>query len=306
MILFLRNLAIWVRLSRICQLTMVLLTVVGLGRFSGLVIYARAAAPPPPTATATLIPTAAPTASTVATPSPTVTSLSLATPTPTLLATSMPPATPSPVPTITPTVDVEGDSDFDGIADRLECEDKADCPDSDGDGKADYLDIDSDGDGIADRVEAVVIAIVERSIRPVDLDGDGLPDYLDPDSDNDTLPDALEGYDADYNGIADVVAVGLDSDNDGLDEAYDTVQRTHHSRGNAAGSNAPLPSTSGGLPNWRNADDDADTIPTIEEIGRNRALPIDEDLNGIPDYLQPRVVRYLFVPLISGDWLSTK
>ncbi len=261
---------------------------------------------PIPTGTATFIPTTAPTNSAVATASPTFVATALATATPTLLATSLPSTTPSPIPTATPTLDVEGDSDFDGIGDRVECRDELSCPDSDGDGHADYLDIDSDGDGITDKVEAVVVFVVDRSVRPVDLDGDGQPDYLDPDSDNDTLPDALEGYDADYDGIADLVALGLDSDHDGLDEAFDTMPQMYHSRENAAGSNAPLPSTSGGLPNWRNADDDGDTIPTIEEIGRNRALPIDEDLNGIPDYLQPRVVRYLFVPLVSAYWLSTK
>ncbi len=287
-----------------------------------------------PTATATFIPTTAPTISanetapptaspptvaptvspptvsppTVAPPtvSPTVPSTPLVTATATLLATTPPSATPTPTPTITPALIEGGDSDFDGIGDLAECGDGDSCVDSDGDGHADYLDIDSDGDGIPDRIEAVVIAIVGRSVRPVDLDGDDLPDYLDPDSDNDTLPDLLEGFDADYDGVADVTAMGVDSDNDGLDEAFDTVRRAQHSKENAAGSNAPLPNTSGGLPNWRNADDDGDTIPTIEEIGRNRALPIDEDLNGIPDYLQPRVVRYLFFPLVSAYWLNTK
>lgn len=222
-----------------------------------------------PAVTATFVPTTLPQATTTATP------------------------TPRPL----PTVDQNGDSDFDGIADAIECRAVDACVDSDADGQVDYLDIDSDNDGIPDRVEAVVVAVVERSVRPVDLDGDGIPDYLDEDSDNDTLYDRWEGHDANLDGVADRVALGSDHDQDGLDDAFDTVDGGH-SRLNAAGSNASLPSSSGGLPNWRNADDDGDGIPTIEEIGHNRAFPVDEDDNGVPDYLQPRQLRYWFLPVI--------
>jgi hypothetical protein len=236
-----------------------------------------------PTATPTLIPTAPPTWTATATTMPPI-----STPTP----------TPLPTPTATPPIDIDGDSDFDGIADPVECPTGAACPDSDGDGLADYRDIDSDGDGIPDRIEAVVVVVRDWRVQPVDLDGDGLPDYLDPDSDNDSVLDALEGHDANFDGVADRVAMGVDRDDDGLDDAFDTVDGGH-SQVNAAGSNAALANASGGLPNWRNADDDGDAIPTIEEIGRNRALPIDEDGNGTPDYLQPRVVLYTFLPLLN-------
>lgn len=215
-------------------------------------------------------------------------------PTPTLILTA-PPSSATPTPT--PSASAQGDSDFDGIKDRVECPLLLTCPDHDGDGFADYRDIDSDGDGIVDRVEAVVVIIHGEHLRPVDLDGDGVADYLDADSDNDSLPDYNEGYDGNLDGFPDTVALGRDIDADGLDDAFDTIQ-SGHSLINAMGFNAPLPRSSQGLPNWRNADDDGDGIPTIEEIGRNRSLPVDEDGDGTPDYLQSKAERYLFLPFI--------
>ncbi|MCB0126100.1 MAG: hypothetical protein KDE58_27775, partial [Caldilineaceae bacterium] len=197
----------------------------------------------------------------------------------------------------TPTRDVRGDSDFDGIQDRVECRVPVRCPDNDGDGFANYLDIDSDNDGIPDRVEAIVVVVIGQGVRPVDLDGDGIPDYLDFDSDNDSVPDYIEGHDGNLDGMADVVAQGRDDDGDGLDNAFDTLFSSH-SITNALGSNAPLPRASGGLPNWRNADDDGDGIPTIEEVGYNRSMPVDEDGDGHPDFLQPKIILYLFLPVI--------
>ncbi|WP_166435238.1 Ig-like domain-containing protein [Christiangramia sabulilitoris] len=85
--------------------------------------------------------------------------------------------------------------------------------DSDGDGIADYLDLDSDNDTTPDNIEGqttlgyVAFAasdtdgdgIVDsydynqgNAIFPVDTDGDGTPDYLDLDSDDDTKADIIE------------------------------------------------------------------------------------------------------------------
>ncbi|MEL7339447.1 MAG: T9SS type A sorting domain-containing protein, partial [Bacteroidota bacterium] len=58
-------------------------------------------------------------------------------------------------------------------------------------------------------------------IVPHTQDGDSLPDYRDLDTDNDGKADALEGYDKDGNGIAEITASGQDSDGDGLDDAFD-------------------------------------------------------------------------------------
>jgi hypothetical protein len=104
--------------------------------------------------------------------------------------------------------------------------------DSDGDGIANYLDIDSDNDGIPDNVEAQLTngyvqpsggvdangrpTIYGSGLTPLDTDGDGIPDYLDADSDNDGTPDILE------NGMGNTLS-GLDDDNDGLDNNFETT-----------------------------------------------------------------------------------
>lgn len=93
-------------------------------------------------------------------------------------------------------------------------------PDTDGDGIADYLDLDSDGDGIADNIEAQTSdgyvaptgvdsdgdgvddaydatpatgAAGSNGLTAVDTDGDGVLDFLDLDSDNDGITDNVEG-----------------------------------------------------------------------------------------------------------------
>ncbi|WP_375437476.1 beta strand repeat-containing protein [uncultured Hymenobacter sp.] len=126
-------------------------------------------------------------------------------------------------------------------------------PNTDGVGRADFLDIDADNDGIVDNVEAQPGG--HRAPTGTDTDGDGLDnrydltpgtgitagvavsppnsepgtgtdaiaDYLDTNSDNDGRLDALEGWDFNNDGIADVLYSGVDADGDGLDDAYDVV-----------------------------------------------------------------------------------
>ncbi len=110
------------------------------------------------------------------------------------------------------------------------------CPnkDADVDGIPDYLDIDADNDGIPDNIEGQpTVGYIPPSgtinttgasiglwdnygtgITPENTDGVDLPDYLDLDSDNDSLPDIQE------NGMANVIS-GIDTDNDGLDDAFE-------------------------------------------------------------------------------------
>ena len=101
-------------------------------------------------------------------------------------------------------------------------------PDSDGDGVADFRDLDSDGDGLTDLLEAggsddspaggdgivddftdvdgngLDDAVAAVPLMVKDTDRDGIPDYRDTDSDNDGLSDAEEGSDdSDGNGIPD-------------------------------------------------------------------------------------------------------
>ncbi len=80
----------------------------------------------------------------------------------------------------------KGDSDGDGIPDKVEKGDNPDKPrDTDKDGKPDYQDDDSDNDGKPDSEEAG-----NNPEKPQDTDKDGLPDYRDLDSNNDGKPDS--------------------------------------------------------------------------------------------------------------------
>ncbi len=108
-----------------------------------------------------------------------------------------------------------GDCDGDGKHDPIG---SADAPiDCDGDTIPDYMDNDSDGDTIPDRVENRYIVTDVYARYSLDADGDGMPDSDeagdDPnnprDADGDTIPDYLD----------------LDSDNDGLSDAFEYARR---------------------------------------------------------------------------------
>ncbi|WP_158841084.1 cadherin-like domain-containing protein [Polaribacter sp. L3A8] len=101
-----------------------------------------------------------------------------------------------------------------------------------------FIDIDADGDGIVDNIEGQTTANYKapngtitdlgidtaypNGITPTDTDRDATPDYIDINSDNDIRNDAIEGWDFNNDGIAETIALNLDSDNDGLDDAFDT------------------------------------------------------------------------------------
>ncbi|MGB5694935.1 MAG: DUF4215 domain-containing protein [Polyangiales bacterium] len=144
--------------------------------------------------------------------------------------------------------------------------------DTDGDGRPDYLDQDSDGDGIADRVEC------PDPTSCLDTDGDGAPDALDIDSDDDGIPDAIEGHDGNADGLPDFAPLGMDDDEDGLDDAYDLDM--------AGGVPAPLPDRDGdGTPDYRDPDDDGDGIGSTFECPDPMTGCPDGDSDGTPDYL---------------------
>jgi gliding motility-associated-like protein len=167
-------------------------------------------------------------------------------------------------------------------------------PDTDGDGRRNFEDIDSDNDGISDNVEGQSTAGY-RSPIALDSDGDGIaniydltnggipitlsntdgtdvPDYIDADSDNDGVADAIEGNDANSDGNASpTLPVVGDSDNDGLLDGYDlTVGSDNTVTGmNGSGSSSPLQDTDGDLiRDWRDTDDDGDCILT-SSLGAN-------------------------------------
>lgn len=128
---------------------------------------------------------------------------------------------------------------------------------TDADPYPDYLDIDADDDGIPDNIEGQSTA---GYLLPgiTDTDGDGLvntydntagfggsgifvydhdadntPDYRDLDTDADGMPDIVEGNDFNLNGIPDdnVTPTGLDTDGDGLDNRFDSLNSVVNIKG---------------------------------------------------------------------------
>ncbi|NNE77306.1 MAG: T9SS type B sorting domain-containing protein [Pricia sp.] len=214
------------------------------------------------------------------------------------------------------------DTDDDGIVDSFEdlnldgdSDPSTNPTDTDFDGIPDYLDIDSDNDGIPDNVEAQsTVSYLPPSeldtngnglddayestgmlgIIPEDTDNDSLPDYVDEDSDNDNVPDNIEGHDHDQNGIPDVVLIGSDKDNDGLDDGYEgssTIDLDVNDEINDPFND--LPNTDGdGESDYRDMDDDDDGIESKDEdtnTDGNYAND-DSDNDGIPEYLEPNIV----------------
>ncbi|WP_394975696.1 Ig-like domain-containing protein [uncultured Croceitalea sp.] len=209
------------------------------------------------------------------------------------------------------------DSDNDGIADSFEDlnldgdnDPSTNATDTDGDGIPDYLDIDSDDDGIPDNVEAqTTTGYIPPSgvdtndngiddayenngnlgLIPVDTDGDGIPDYVDDDSDNDGVPDSIEAHDFNQDGIPDVVWLGSDKDNDGLDDGYEgDTQIDIDVNDETDDPTNDLPDTDqDGIPDYRDTDDDDDGIETINEDENldGDYSNDDADADGIPNYL---------------------
>ncbi len=209
------------------------------------------------------------------------------------------------------------DSDNDGIADSFEDlnldgdnDPSTNATDTDGDGIPDYLDIDSDDDGIPDNVEAqTTTGYIPPSgvdtndngiddayenngnlgLIPIDTDGDGIPDYVDDDSDNDGVPDSIEAHDFNQDGIPDVVWLGSDKDNDGLDDGYEgDTQIDIDVNDETDDPTNDLPDTDqDGIPDYRDTDDDDDGIETINEDENldDDYSNDDADADGIPNYL---------------------
>jgi outer membrane protein OmpA-like peptidoglycan-associated protein len=151
------------------------------------------------------------------------------------------------------------DTDADGICDAGEPGE-----DSDGDGVPDSQDLDRDNDGIPNVDEG-----------DGDTDGDGIPNALDLDSDGDGLLDIFEAGGGE-----------LDADGDGrIDSPVDTNPHNGlHDPLEQPGHALPLPDSDvDGIPDFLDADDDDDGIPTIDERPNGESVDTDGDLK--PDYL---------------------
>jgi uncharacterized repeat protein (TIGR01451 family) len=151
-----------------------------------------------------------------------------------------------------------GDVNFDGFSDgskgslgwdvNIDALATLNLPNTDGNGRPNYLDIDADDDGITDNIEGLAtLAYLKpngtdgdndglddsyddfggtfrgRGITPTDHDADTAPDYIDLDTDGDGQADRIEGNDFNSNQLPDDVVslLGTDADGDGLDDRFD-------------------------------------------------------------------------------------
>ena len=191
-----------------------------------------------------------------------------------------------------------GDSDNDGLTDEEECPSyPTNCPDSDNDGKLDYLDnnTDSDADGIPDGDEDSNLDKDNNpATNPRDTDSDGTPDYLDTDSDGDGINDADERNDP-------YVSTSLkDSDNDGIPDVIDSTVDSANAPGDADSdgildsiecASLPCRDTDGdGVPDYTDTDSDNDNISDADELGSDPSTPLDSDNDGVFDYLDSALV----------------
>ena len=200
------------------------------------------------------------------------------------------------------------DSDNDGILDASETD-----ADEDRDGLPNFVDIDADGDGIVDNIEAQATnnytapngtvdaegrdtAYGNSGLTPVDSDSDGTPDYLDLYSDDDGDSDALEGWDTDNDEVADTVPSNTDSDQDGLDDAYDADDTQFNpTNGGQTPSSFPNLDKPGHDRDWREAPDtDDDGVIDVDDL--------DDDNDGIPDSVECRNKTFAWSnePTVSG------
>lgn len=107
---------------------------------------------------------------------------------------------------LTSTLNTLTDHDGDGVLSANEGIDVE--RDTDGDGIPDYLDIDDDGDNILTRVEREVEAATSVDGYP-DSDSDGIPNYLDADDDNDGVATRNEDWNQNLNPADDRNEEGL-------------------------------------------------------------------------------------------------
>ena len=155
--------------------------------------------------------------------------------------------------------------------------------DTDCDGIDNIIDIDDDGDGILDTEENNGIDPTAGGADPndaLDTDGDNLPNHLDIDADGDGIPDNVEAQVTDGY----VEPSGIDSDQNGLDDAYETTP------GSGEGI-SPEDTDGDTIPDYLDSDSDNDNVPDSIEghdynhdgIPDNTPTGTDEDNDGLDD-----------------------
>ena len=154
------------------------------------------------------------------------------------------------------TVEVDIDTDTDGLGDRRE-QAIGSNPQS----------IDTDGDNIIDSVEYYILDI-DGSLL-LDLDGDGIANLLDSDTDNDGISDQDEGFD-DLDGDLNGNFADLDSDGNGINDNVEIgdVQ-------------TPIDIDSDGTPDYLDLDDDNDGVQDIHDV--MRIVMVQEPSRSDPD-----------------------
>ncbi|MBK9211600.1 MAG: DUF4347 domain-containing protein [Saprospiraceae bacterium] len=199
---------------------------------------------------------------------------------------------------------VPGDSDGDGLADVVDTDGtNTGNPniDTDGDGIPNTKDLDSDNDGLTDIVESGgtdtnndgiadgtdpdhdgILSSADQdptgygdtgnTLNPTNTDGNGNPNYLDIDADNDGIVDNVEwqttaGY---------IAPTGLDSDGDGIDNAYDQTLGF----GDAGNTNTPTNTDGTDTPDYIDLNSDNTEQPDNVEAW-------DTNNNGIIDGSEP-------------------
>ena len=189
--------------------------------------------------------------------------------------------------------------DGDTLTNIQECPRGAPCPDTDGDGSADYQDTDSDNDGSSDAAEC--------SEAPCpDADSDGISDQLEPDNVDSDGDDVMDEQDADDDGDELTTSAECpegvpcpDEDNDGipsyLDADEDEVE-PNDTDGDAIEDTIECPdgalcpdSDHDSVPDYADLDSDNDNVLDAVECPSGSACP-DTDMDGLADYVESSVL----------------